>query len=136
MIKYTDSLNGIKPPNLQGFFVHFGSSHPTPEKHLEILKNSAHIVLAVDNETGNVVGFINAVSDKVLSAYIPLLEVLPEYQGKGIGKELVKRMLANLEDYYMIDVCCDEDLNEFYGEFGFEKYNSMIFRNYSKQSGR
>lgn len=135
MIIYTDSLNSITPQNLKGFFAGW-QSHPAPEKHLEILKNSAHIVLAIDDETNNVIGFINAVSDKILSAYIPLLEVLPGYQGKGIGKELVKRMLAKLEGYYMIDICCDESLQKFYEKFGLKKYSSMILRNYSKQSGR
>ncbi len=135
MIKYTDSLNNITSQNLQGFFAGW-KNHPTAVKHLEILKNSSHIVLAIDEETNNVVGFINAVSDKVLSAYIPLLEVLPEYQGKGIGKELVKRMLAKLEGYYMIDICCDESLQKFYGKFGLKKHSSMIFRNYSKQGGK
>jgi hypothetical protein len=36
-------------------------------------------MLYVDN--GRVIGFITAVTDKVLSAYIPLLEVLPAYRG-------------------------------------------------------
>ena len=35
------------------------------------------------DDAGRVVGFVTAISDGVLSAYIPLLEVLPEYQGAG-----------------------------------------------------
>ena len=135
MIKYTHTLNNISPQNLQGFFAGWKKC-PSPEKHFEILKNSEYVVLAIDEETNNVVGFINAVSDKILSAYIPLLEVLPGYQGKGIGKELAKRMLAKLEGYYMIDICCDESLQKFYEKFGLKKYSSMILRNYSKQGGK
>ena len=48
------------------------------------------------------VGFVTAISDGVLSAFIPLLEVLPEWQGPGIGTELVRRILAELEDFYMV----------------------------------
>lgn len=135
MIHYTDSLNNISPKNLNGFFVGW-ENHPSPEKHLEILKNSAFIVLAINDGTNNIIGFINAISDKILSAYIPLLEVLPQYQGKGIGKELVRKMLSKLECYYMVDICCDESLQNFYEKFGLKKYSSMILRNYSKQSGR
>jgi len=135
MIHYTDSLKNITLQNLQGFFAGW-QNHPSPKKHFEILKNSAHIVLAIDEKTSNVIGFINAVSDKVLSACIPLLEVLPEYQGKGIGKELMKKMLAKLDGYYMIDICCDESLQKFYEKFGLKKYSAMILRNYSKQSGK
>ena len=44
----------------------------------------------VDGErSGQVVGFITAISDGVLSAYIPLLEVLPGWRSQGIGGELV-----------------------------------------------
>ncbi|WP_338055248.1 GNAT family N-acetyltransferase [Shimazuella alba] len=34
-------------------------------------------------------------SDGVLSAYIPLLGVLPAYQNQGIGKILVESLLKN-----------------------------------------
>ena len=53
-----------------------------------------------------------------MSAFIPLLEVLPEYQRRGIGSELVRRMLLLLADTYMIDLCCDEELVGFYERFG------------------
>ncbi|WP_218212220.1 GNAT family N-acetyltransferase, partial [Pseudomonas sp. 2822-15] len=76
---------------LQGFFVGWPNP-PSSHTHLKLLEKSTHIVLAVDDENEQVVGFITAISDGVLSAYIPLLEVLTEYQGRGIGKELVRRM--------------------------------------------
>ena len=110
-------------------------THPTPEKLLEILKNSEHKVIAIDEEKKTVIGFINAISDKVLSAFIPLLEVLPEYQHQGIGSELVKRMFDKLKDYYMIDLVCDDEMVKFYSKFGMEKHTSMIKRNYLNQDG-
>lgn len=93
------------------------------------------MVLAMDDNTTQVVGFITAISDGILSAYIPLLEVLPEYKNNGIGKELVKQMLKELDNIYMIDLCCDDDLVPFYEKFGMMKGNSMLFRNYQRQSG-
>ena len=77
-------------------------------------------------------GFVNAVSDRTLSAYIPLLEVLPSYQKMGIGSELVKRMLRTLENYYMVDVACDDDMVPFYKRFGMARSNSMIIRSHGK----
>jgi predicted N-acetyltransferase YhbS len=71
-----------------------------------------------------------------LSAYIPLLEVLPEYQNQGIGKELVRRILEELQDFYMIDTVCDEKLQTYYEKFGMLKSAGMILRNYKKQSGK
>ncbi len=81
------------------------------------------------------VGFINAISDGVLSAYIPLLEVLPAYQGQGIGTELARRMLDKLRDLYMIDLLCDADLQPFYARLGMRPYTAMLFRNFDRQNG-
>lgn len=129
MIKYQTTLDSIAPDKLTGFFV--GWPHPpSPEVLFQVLKNSGKIVLAIDTDSGHMIGFINAITDNVLSAYIPLLEVLPEYQKKGIGAELVKRMLKELGDLYMIDLACDRELNDFYQKFGFTNRNAQIIRNF------
>ena len=86
MIEYVNTLDDITSDNLEGFFVDWPNP-PSPIKHYELLEKSSYIWLAVDNQTGNVVGFITAISDEVLSAYIPLLEVLPEYQKKVLVKD-------------------------------------------------
>lgn len=90
---------------------------PPPERHLEILRGSDYVVLAREGEGGRVVGFVTAISDGVLSAFIPLLEVLPERRGEGIGTELVRRMLVRLEEFYMVDLVCDPELETFYRRF-------------------
>lgn len=131
---YKNSLNGITSEMLQGFFVDWPNP-PTPDTHLRLLKQSSKVILALDDDMNQVVGFITAISDGILSAYIPLLEVLPEYKNKGIGKELVNRMLTELNDIYMIDLCCDDDVVPYYDKFGMTKTNGMILRNYKRQSG-
>lgn len=132
MIRYEYSSEGITPEMLKGFFV--GWPHPpSPEAHLKILQSAYKIVVAIDDETGNVVGFINAIGDGVMSAYIPLLEVLPEYKNRGIGSELVKRLLAELSDLYMIDLTCDTDLQPFYKRLGMQPYTGMMIRNFDRQ---
>ena len=134
MIVYTDSIAGISSMNLRGFFVGWPNP-PSPATHLKILKNSHYVILAIDNSTGDVVGFVNAISDGVISAYIPLLEVLPKYQGRGIGNELMNRVLDKLGDLYMIDLMCDEKTQDFYRNFGMQKASGMMIRNFKKQSG-
>lgn len=119
-MKYTTSLAEIRAEMLEGFFVGWPSP-PTYEAHITILKNSYKCVLAVDQNTDQVVGFITAISDGVLSAYIPLLEVLPKYQGQGIGRELIQRMLDELKEFYMIDLMCDEKLQPYYEKVGMKK---------------
>lgn len=134
MIKYMNTLNNITPNHLNGFFVDWPNP-PSVTTHHKLLEKSSYIWLAVDDHTGNLLGFITAISDEVLSAYIPLLEVLPEYKGRGIGKNLVEHMLSTLSGFYMIDLLCDQDLQAFYEQFEMIKTQGMIFRNYQKQSG-
>jgi ribosomal protein S18 acetylase RimI-like enzyme len=130
VIEYTARLDGIEARHLKGFFVGWPSP-PSPERHLELLRGSAAVELARDGEDGRVVGFVTAVGDGVLSAYIPLLEVLPEYQSRGIGSELVRRLLARLENLYMVDLCCDAELEPFYRRLGFRTLDrGMGIRNY------
>ena len=134
MINYTFTTEGISPEQLKGFFD--GWLNPvSPETHLRLLRNSDEIVLAIDRETKRVVGFITAITDHVLSAYIPLLEVSPEYRGRGIGKELVDSMLERLGDLYMIDLICDQELQAFYAKRGMVEATGMMMRNYDNQSG-
>lgn len=102
---------------------------------LEILKGSTHVVLAIDDESGHVIGFINAVGDGILAAYIPLLEVLPDFQHRKIGTELVRRMIDKLKGYYMVDLMCDDDLRPFYERFGMKPAGGMVIRNFKRQSG-
>jgi ribosomal protein S18 acetylase RimI-like enzyme len=78
-------------------------------------------------------GFIIAVSDGVSSACIPHVEVRPEFRGRGIGTELVKRMLDQLKDMYMIDLCCDGNVVAFYDALGFRRVNGMVIRNHERQ---
>lgn len=133
MIIYKDSLSEISVNQLKGFFVGWPTP-PTPETHLEILRKSSYCVLAIDNDTENVVGFINAISDNIMSTYIPLLEVLPEYQKKGIGQKLVRKVLNKYKDLYMIDLCCDVETQPFYEKLGLKKMTGMYIRNFDRQA--
>ena len=134
MIKYLYSVESITADQLHGFFVGWPNP-PSPETHLQLLQQSDEVVLAMDAARGVVVGFITANTDRVLTAYIPLLEVLPDYQQQRIGKTLMQKMLERLSDYYAVDLLCDPDLQPFYEQFGMRRATGMFFRNYDKQAG-
>lgn len=127
MITYQDTTEGITVGMLEGFFQ--GWTRPRdPKTHLEILKNSDLVVLAVDSEKRKVVGFVTAITDHVQAAFIPLLEVLPDYQRQGIGTELMRRMLDRLTDVLAIDLTCDTSLQSFYHRLGMQPSVGMIIR--------
>jgi GNAT superfamily N-acetyltransferase len=62
-----------------------------------------------------------SVSNGVTDAYIQDLMVHPDYQGQGIGTELMNRMIAYLKTHhiYMISVIYEPALSSFYRRFGF-----------------
>jgi GNAT superfamily N-acetyltransferase len=134
MIVYRESLEGIEPGHLKGFFVGWANP-PRPEAHLRLLRGSDRVVLAWDEEAGRVVGFICALTDGVLNAYVPQLEVLPDWQGRGIGSELTRRMLARLGNLYAVDLLCDPSLDPFYARFEMLSASGMMLRRYTFQSG-
>jgi len=134
MIDYVCSPEGITADQLHGFFVGWPNP-PTPEVHLQLLQKSDEVVLALDTSSGKVIGFITAITDRVLAAYIPLLEVLPAYQHQQIGKTLTQKMLDRLGIYYMVDLLCDTELQPFYEQFEMHRAHGMFLRNYDRQAG-
>ena len=131
---YLESPADILAQQLTGFFVGWPNP-PSETRLLGLLHNSNYVVLAFDDETEKVVGLVTAISDGVLCAYIPLLEVLPDYQGRGIATDLMRRMLDKLSHLYMIDLLCDGELQPFYERLGMVGSRGMMVRNYGHQSG-
>ncbi len=94
---------------------------------MKILEGSDLVVLALSKNC-RVVGFITAITDGVSCAHIPYLEVVPHWQRKGIGTELMRRMMAKLNAMYAVDLICDEDVQGFYERLGFKAGRAMIIR--------
>jgi ribosomal protein S18 acetylase RimI-like enzyme len=87
-----------------------------------LLTSFFHIAVYDDDR---LVGFVDSVSNGVTDAYIQDLIVRPDYQGKGIGTDLMKKMIASLKEkhIYIISVIYEESLKPFYDRFGF---NTML----------
>lgn len=133
-IRYQTDLHQIEPAQLSGFFEGWPSPPDAPTLR-RILEGSARFVLAVA-PNGEVVGFVNAISDGVLCAYIPLLEVKAQWRGQGVATHLMQRLRDALGDLYMIDTSCDDGLVPFYERLGMQRGNAMVLRNYARQNGR
>ena len=129
-IRYVDDPWAVEAADLDGFWEGWPTP-PSPERHLAALRGAETAVLALDGESGRVVGFVTGVGDGSLTAFIPLLEVLPAYRGQGIGRELVRRVVDALRPRYSIDLVCDDDLVGFYERSGFVRLTAMGMRDRS-----
>jgi ribosomal protein S18 acetylase RimI-like enzyme len=126
MISYSTDVSGLTEDDLAGFFVGWPAK-PSPAQHLAVLRGSYRVVIA--RSDGAVAGFVNMISDGVLTAFIPWLEVLPSFQGQGIGTELMRRIVAEAEHMYSVDLVCDEALKPYYERLGMVALTGMILRN-------
>ena len=132
-IRYQSSLDGMSPEAIHGFFVGWADP-PDASTLVRMLEASSQIWLALDG--ARLVGYIRAISDGFFSAFLAELEVLPEYQGLGIGTALLNNILRDLAGFYSIDVSCDDELVDYYRRFGFVRGNGMMIRTYQHQAGR
>ncbi len=93
------------------------SSAQKPELLLKALRNSHTVITAWDGD--RLVGLGNAISDGFLVVYYPHLAVLPEYQGQGIGTEIVKRMKKRYQGFHQQSIIADGRAIDFYKKSGF-----------------
>lgn len=81
-------------------------------------------------EDQKLVGMGRIISDGVITGIICGLCVLPSYQSKGIGKEMLNRMIDHCEQNRVIpQLLCTENLEPYYESFGFRKFTVGMTRN-------
>ena len=93
--------------------------HRMEQEYRSPLLTSYYHIAVYEKEL--LVGYIDCVSNGVTDAYIQDLMVHPDYQGRGLGTDLMKKMINHLKDkhIYMISVVFEEKLKPFYEKFGF-----------------
>lgn len=131
--KYQSQLENVEIAD--GFFEGWPNP-PDKQTHRRILEKADIAIVAIDQDLNRIVGFINILSDGILSACIPLLEVVADYRGRGIGRKLVELALAELKDIYMVDLTCSDDMVPFYQKFNLRPGTAMMLRNYPYQAGK
>ena len=70
-------------------------------------------------EEAALVGLGNAISDGYLVVYFPHLVVRPDYQGRGIGTELMARLMTRYRGFHQQALLADGRAIDFYKKLGF-----------------
>ena len=95
------------------------SSAEKPFELLKALSNSHSVVSAWHGD--KLIGLGNSISDGYLVVYYPHLLVLPEYQGKGVGKRIVSILKEKYSTFHQQIIVADGRAIEFYKGCGFSK---------------
>lgn len=98
------------------------------------LQNSLYVVCVYDRE--ELIGMARIIGDGYTCFYIQDVLVHPKYQGRGIGKEIMKRILEYIKDVdktAIIGLMSSKGKESFYEKFGFikrpnDKYGSGMIK--------
>lgn len=93
------------------------------DKLQRAFSHSDKVFTAWDKE--KLIGLINSISDRLLTAYIPYLLVNPDYQKQGIGEKLVSMIISEYESYERIVLLTEKDTVDFYRKCGFFEAQSI-----------
>lgn len=121
-------MNGIVIKDVQTFTekqleelflsVEWSSGH-YPDKLQIAMQNFETVYSAWDGD--KLIGMICAMDDGIMNAYVHYLLLRPEYQGQGIGKELVQRIKEHYSEYLRIVIVAYNEEIGFYENCGFTK---------------
>jgi ribosomal protein S18 acetylase RimI-like enzyme len=99
--------------------------HSQPGKWKEILANSCAVISAWDGE--KLVGFVRGIGDQVRYAQVLDVLVHPYYRRKGIGRELIARLLSNPAMQVRGVILGTPSMREFYEAVGFRCVNDQAY---------
>ncbi|WKN43903.1 GNAT family N-acetyltransferase [Tunicatimonas pelagia] len=110
---------GIKKKDILSLYeANEWSSAQKPDALYNALMNSDTLVSAWD---GNIlVGIGNAITDGHLVVYYPHLLVLPNYQGRGVGKKIMEVFRERYASFHQQILVADGQAINFYEQCGFE----------------
>ena len=97
------------------------------ERLAQLVRGSLYVVSAWDGD--RLVGFARGISDGATNAYISTVAVLPEYQKRGIGREIIRRLVTSREHLQFV-LHANERAYPFYLHLdaGFEPIDNMLIR--------
>lgn len=127
-IIYNDTKKDLPSEQLHRLFMSVGWSDGS--ETLDMIKNynipfinSTLVISAWENE--RLIGAVRVLSDKMFRSIIYDLLVLPEYQNKGIGKELLQRCIEHFPNSEWL-VQTTEIISSYYEKNGFKVNNDVL----------
>lgn len=133
-VRYNDVKKDLPPDQLQRLFQAVGWSDGSETQEMKRMfsvpfMGSALVVSAWEGE--QLVGAVRVLSDGIFHSVLYDLLVDPEYQGRGIGRELVQRCLARYPDSEW-SLQTTQDVAPFYEKLGLQRAKGVFLYKPSK----
>jgi GNAT superfamily N-acetyltransferase len=127
-IEYRDTQD-VDVPQLASLFRSVGwtARAEQPERLAQLLRGSMFVVSAWAEEGARLVGFAAAISNGAWHAYVTSVAVHPDHQRSGIGKEVVRRLMADRDGIQFV-LHADPPVHPFYAKLGYVTAPEMLKR--------
>ena len=122
MIEYRNKIPTVKEFNYLTEKVGWGKRSNKVVK--EALKNTLSAICVYDNE--KIIGSARIIGDKTIFLYVCDVMVVPEYQGKKVGTEIMKKIVEIINENKKINhnirvyLGASKGKEDFYKKFGFK----------------
>jgi len=133
-IRFTDSCEGVDWINVSNLFKIVEWGDRLPDTVESAFKKSSFVRFAYVEE--KLVGVGRTVDDGAYYSWIVDLAVLPEYQGNGIGSNILKELESELKPYITTMLTAAPGKNGFYEKLGWLKQSNAYIWPRSEQQKR
>ncbi len=113
--------NQIDVTDLQRLFAQASWTATRSPEAIQAMLDHTLVCLGVWDDD-RLIGFVRAVTDDVFRATVEDVIVDQAYRGRGIGRELLRRLLDRLAQVEEIVLVCEDELIPFYTALGFEHF--------------
>lgn len=123
--RYQRNISGVDWARLKETYRVTGwETDRTPDELRRAFEGSFTVCLAYHDQA--LIGTARAISDGLDSAAVFDVWVHPVFRGQGVGRELVRLILADLRGQYVV---LTTDVEEFYRKLGFHRTRAMVINN-------
>ena len=127
-LKWINNLKTIDWNELSNLYKIAPLGDKAPELLEKVFINSMFKYFVYENN--KLIGVGRALADGADCSYICDVAIHPDYQGRGLGKEIIERLIDDSKEHKKIILYAVPDKEPFYAKFGFSKMKTAmaIFR--------
>jgi GNAT superfamily N-acetyltransferase len=116
----------IPPRNVHELYEHVGWSRVANEEELREVLQAGPAVGAWDGQ--RLVGFVRALSDGHLAAYVEDVMVHQDYRRGGVGDRIMSRLLGEIKQSANVSLFCERPVARFYERNGFRATSYVLMQ--------